>query len=517
MRLNGKIRDVDFQLHQADITDRPLMKERVKLVRKSSGGSSIEITVISNIGVWDIYNATNASSIDLIRHLPEATHFIGSGYTRTSSLNDKQTKHDKAFIRRLGFSIDPEQVKVDCTELIAAWSARRASSPVVRCSEPIRKTLHRISRDGRRTRYLRWGLTGNRSHILLIGTTMFLFGIMALALVQAFFSGVPLLLIFMLPIQLTIAFIDTVIIQPIKLFIGFLDSPLSWAYSGIFIAIISVLLIRHIHGFRSLISGVAGWLADLVLLFWPRHIFHNYWVWMRKAVLVTAIFSCSFIVITAGADTVKDICLEYFNKYTGMSVFTGDRHMISLGVSNTRREAGPFGRESVDHYLDIDWQWDSNNYSLFGDFVIKGKSVRRSLESGLLQPRDTGFESQEHIVMPERIGSRYPFGYGRVGQNNKRSDEVIHSGELERFTVKYLFPKPGDGTRSWEADIIDRQEVERKGSYEIKDIAPGGSSSPVIQSHAARFNPDSVSRLALPAWQVGANVATRGDAPMRLK
>ncbi|MFA5349748.1 MAG: GNAT family N-acetyltransferase [Candidatus Omnitrophota bacterium] len=131
LELNGKVRGFDFRLCQGDITQKTFIKEQVDIIRDDIRGTPKEIIVISNIGVWpEVYTATNAHSIDLIRHLPEATHFIGAGYTHTPSLNFKQTEHDRAFIRRLGFKVETEPLRVGRTELIAAWSAKRASSPL---------------------------------------------------------------------------------------------------------------------------------------------------------------------------------------------------------------------------------------------------------------------------------------------------------------------------------------------------------------------------------------------------
>ncbi|MEI6832211.1 MAG: methyltransferase domain-containing protein, partial [Candidatus Omnitrophota bacterium] len=136
LKLNGKSGNLDFKMHQGDIRQKFFIKQQIEIIRENIRNTSKGIVVISNIGVWDIYNITNADSINLIKHLPEVSHFIGGGYTHTASLNSKQTGHDQAFIRRLGFSIIPELVKLSYTEVISSWSARRkllrvkSSSPV---------------------------------------------------------------------------------------------------------------------------------------------------------------------------------------------------------------------------------------------------------------------------------------------------------------------------------------------------------------------------------------------------
>ncbi|MFA5350881.1 MAG: GNAT family N-acetyltransferase, partial [Candidatus Omnitrophota bacterium] len=182
-----------------------------------------------------------------------------------------------------------------------------------------RKTLHKISRDGRRIRNFQWGLTSEFQFRSFIYISMFFLGIMVLASALAFFSGVPLLLVFMSSFQLTAIFLDTVIIQPVKLLIQFINSPLHWVYFSIFMAAVSVSLVRYVHGIRSLTSGLAGWLADFILLLWPRKILHVYLMRMRMAALIAVISGCSFIVISAGADMIKNSFLWYLGKYAGMS------------------------------------------------------------------------------------------------------------------------------------------------------------------------------------------------------
>ncbi|MDD5662034.1 MAG: 50S ribosomal protein L11 methyltransferase [Candidatus Omnitrophica bacterium] len=131
LELNGKVRGLDFQFHCGDITQKPFVKEQVGVIRNNIRDSSEEILVVSNIGVWPgVYTATNAHSIGLVKHFPEITHFTGAGYTYTPSLNFKQTRHDYAFIRRLGFEVEPEPVRVGRTELIASWNAKRTSLPL---------------------------------------------------------------------------------------------------------------------------------------------------------------------------------------------------------------------------------------------------------------------------------------------------------------------------------------------------------------------------------------------------
>nr|MBP7835871.1 hypothetical protein [Candidatus Omnitrophota bacterium] len=56
--------------------------------------------------------------------------------------------------------------------------------------------------------------------------------------------------------------------------------------------------------------------------------------------------------------------------------------------------------------------------------------------------------------------------------------------------------------------ILDLCQADQKNDTQTNP----DSSSPVAQSHAARIKADNVSASALPAWQVGANVATRGES-----
>ncbi|MFA7652574.1 MAG: GNAT family N-acetyltransferase, partial [Candidatus Omnitrophota bacterium] len=146
LELNGKVRGFDFRLHQGDITQKAFIREQAEIIRDRIRNTPEGIIVISNIGVWpEVYTATNAHSINSIRYLPEATRFIGAGYTHTPSLNFKQTRHDYAFIRRLGFEVEPDPVRVGRTELIAAWSAKRTSSPVNKKSAAVPSWLNSLS------------------------------------------------------------------------------------------------------------------------------------------------------------------------------------------------------------------------------------------------------------------------------------------------------------------------------------------------------------------------------------
>ncbi|MFA5322359.1 MAG: methyltransferase domain-containing protein, partial [Smithella sp.] len=421
---------------------------------------------------------------------------VFKGYQRISP-SEKNKDAIFKLERELGIVVHPPVVerikKVDAALAFSALISRQirgnlqlnVSSPVSLKGQSYRKTLHKISRDGRRIRNFQWGLTSEFQFRSFVYISMFFLGIMVLTSALAFFSGVPLLLVFMSSFQLTAIFLDTVIIQPVKLLIQFINSPLHWVYFSIFMAAVSVSLIRYVHGIKSLTSGLAGWLADFILLLWPRRILHAYLMRMRMAALIAVISGCSFIFITAGADTIKNSFVWYLGKYTGMTVSSGDAHMISFKASDTLRKTERTGQELVNHDLNIDWEW-GNGISLVGDIVVRGKSSRRSLQDGFRRPYDTGLESQEYVFMPERIGSRYPFAYGAVGKNNGRFNAVSNYGEIERFTIDYIDPVTGKRTQSGAINKFDRQEIERKNSYEIKDVLDGGSSSPVVLKAALR-------------------------------
>ncbi|MDD5505941.1 MAG: hypothetical protein PHR73_04215, partial [Candidatus Omnitrophica bacterium] len=369
-------------------------------------------------------------------------------------------------------------IAVASGQVALSAKGKDVSSPVELKGRSYRKTLHRISHNGRRARHFQWGLTSEKQLLFFIYISMCFLGIVVLALAQALFSGVPLLIVFMLPFQLTAAFLDTVLIQPIKLLIQFMDTPLHWAVFSIFMAAVSALLIRYLHGIKSLVLGVAGWLAEFILLLWPRRVLPTYLNRLRRAVLFTAIFGCSFVFIAAGANTIKNSFLWYLGKYTGMFVSSGDAHLVSFRAPGTLRKTECSGPESVDHNLDIDWEWD-NGVSLSGYIVIRGKSSRKSLQDGSRRPYDTGFEFHEYVLIPERIGSGYPFAYGKVGNNNRRFNAVNSYGEAGRFTIDYVDPVTGKRQHSaGTTNKFGRQDVERNDVYEIKDVLVSGSSSP---------------------------------------
>jgi len=355
---------------------------------------------------------------------------------------------------------------------VSLWGASPrfslSSSPAERSSAgSFKKMLRQLSHNGRWIRLCQWGWNDERRLHLFIYTFMSLGGVITFALTLAFISGVPLLVVLALPIHIIVAFLGTAVSGMWKLWVGF----------AILLAAVSLLFIRSINGARSLLIGAAGWLADFILLLWPRNFLHTWRIRLQLAALAMAVSSLVFIGLESLGDKVKDSYLNYAARSIGAPVSLG-KVMRFNSVRTTERS----GRESAEHYLAADWQW--GRMSLLGDIVVRGESSRRNLEDNLRRPYDSGFESQNYIIIPERVGSQHPFAYGRTGENNGRSAKAAISGEPGSFTIYYrdAFGNPAYPGR---VNQFNRQKVKKDkegSSYTIKDAVSRqpGSSSPAL-------------------------------------
>lgn len=115
LELNGLIEGTDFQLIRGDL------RNTEQIVKKLTATQQ-ETAVISNIGHWPCYSASNTESIELLSYVFNVTLFIAGGYRDSEPID-----RDMQYIMRYGFTVNNNMAIIGNVSLgqVVAWVAKK--------------------------------------------------------------------------------------------------------------------------------------------------------------------------------------------------------------------------------------------------------------------------------------------------------------------------------------------------------------------------------------------------------